>query len=209
MTQLPTTSSCSCPGEASRETMQPCNLFGRPGSYRLLYCCSCKSTSCINYDLADVPQRLVCKMKDVPFPHDEDVVCLIKRFISDSDLSQPPLFVCPHDRLARLSSLVPLTAMPRKPVQASLRDKWLQLADAFVEAFSIGALSAEEAGQPARAAAYLRALALGHIGAGAPAPQMQWHKELGARARVIQIMPEAKASATLLPVKPLVARWRR
>lgn len=55
--------------------------------------------------LSDLPEQLALNVDQGSWrgaPHREDIVCLVKRHICDTQLSQKPLLVLPESRVARV-----------------------------------------------------------------------------------------------------------
>ena len=61
--------------------------------------------------------------------HENDVVCLVKRFCSDAEACQLPVLVLPQAFLARLQGTLPVNPRPLVPWNQKRRMMWLELAE--------------------------------------------------------------------------------
>lgn len=98
---------------------------------------------------------------------DDDVLCGVRRFVSDKDWAQPPVVVIPQGGLSRLLTCLPVGLVPRvfSPEKSEQWRKAAQVVERFVGA------------NPTylRAVAYLTALAAGACAVGAVLPDLPWH----------------------------------
>ena len=100
----------------------------------------------------------------------DDVVCIPKRYASDTTASQPPVLVLPQVFLNRLPSRLPTSARPDKVMPADKRASWLQLAETLLLQKPL------PNAKLARCVAYLL-----HVGHGRGAPEgatfqpLPWH----------------------------------
>ena len=62
-----------------------------------------------------------------------DVVCIVKRFCSDSVACQAPVLVLPNAFLSRLPGRLPATPVPDVIWKRARRMMWLDLAEAFLQ----------------------------------------------------------------------------
>jgi len=97
-------------------------------------------------------------------PNDLDIVGLVKRYVSDTELCQTPVLVLPFGRLDRLPSRVPNAIAPRKTPKHG--DTWLQLAQHMLQRYGDDASK--------ETARYLIDLACEHRSQGS-LPELPWH----------------------------------
>ena len=62
-----------------------------------------------------------------------DVVCIVKRFCSDSEACQAPVLVLPQAFLCRLPGTLPTEPAPRVVWKQARRMMWIELAEAFLK----------------------------------------------------------------------------
>ena len=150
--------------------------------------------------LPDTPASLLNQIRCPPghLPQQNDVVCVLKRAISDSEPSQHPVTIMGGNLHTRLRSPIPQTFDPRVPT-GKKGDAWHSLADKFIE---------QEHHNPnaARGAAYLRALADNKCAEGKTPTPLPWHCERGLVAFLSGgVSPEFQRQ--VLPVMPFRATW--
>ena len=131
---------------------------------------------------------------------DHDVLCCVKRFISDGEWAQLPVVVLPQGGLARLATHLPSEAVSRV-VHADASDKWRKAA-VFVQGMV--------AVNPVylRAIEYLTSLADGTCADGAALPALSWHSQDSVPGLALPIVPLGLQGA-LLPAVPFSSAWKR
>ena len=130
-------------------------------------------------------------------PHPNDVVCVTKRYCSDSVPSQQPILVIPHSFRDRLAGGFPLGARPAREVQLSRRQSWLDLASVL-------------ANQPGLTTGMLRGVRyLARVGRGdVPAPvweDLPWHAAAHPEEELVR---EISSFPIVLPVATFKAQLR-
>ena len=136
-------------------------------------------------------------------PHPNDVICVTKRFCSDTAASQRPVLILPQSFLQRLPSSLPLTLRPQKPVPAERRASWLELASVLLRQRPL------EGARLVRAVSYLKAVATGqsrpqNVGL-SPLP---WH-ERAKQPDLLEGVADLSSFPRLLPVAAFKARLRQ
>ena len=147
----------------------------------------------------DVPQIFREMVAPTDAPHEEDIIALVKRYASNTTLSQLPLVVCPHNRPGTMPAAVPTELIPRRLRKNHYREQWRKLADRYEQLHSHHV-------HKSRGVRYLRDLSdqLRSQEAASPAP---WHAAAGGVVRVADnVFNEGVQVA--LGVKPLKATWR-
>jgi hypothetical protein len=127
-----------------------------------------------------------------------DTVCLVKRFVHDAALSQPPLLVAPADRYKVIPTKLPVICKIRKTVTAKKQKSWMDLADKLSIVYG-------NEGRGMKAVVYLRSVANGLLH-DAPPPIMPWHEAMGSSLR-LPAMSSTVEGLALPPVVPLRASW--
>ena len=131
-------------------------------------------------------------------PH--DVLCAVRRFISDREWAQPPVVLIPQGGLSRLRTRLPTGVVPRVRT-AERSEQWRRAADVVQRFVAV---------QPIylRSVSYLRDLADGLIGVGALPAQLPWHNSNGAVRPQPFVLPLG-LQGQLRPTMRFQAEWRR
>ena len=151
-------------------------------------------------DLPEVLQPQVERGSNRRGVRNDDVVCLFKKYISDEELSQPPLLVMTQSEADRIPNL-PDSKHPIRVVSDEVKGGWAKLADAVEQYYG-------QAYVPA--ARYLRNLVGDHFYNTTALTDIPWLREDGARFRGPAIFQLHKCVLeALAPAAPLRAMWSR
>ena len=121
-----------------------------------------------------------------------DVFCLVKSYMHDSNLHQPPLLVLPADRLRALMQASPDKLCLREELHLARKEQLLQLADL---------LEKEEYHYPA-AARYIRGLATAVSGRSTQLRRLNWLLRVLAAPAPADMVPSANPYFKHLPEIP-------
>ena len=130
--------------------------------------------------------------------HPNDVICIPKRYVSDTEASQAPILILPHAFLSRLPEKVPQDVRPYLQVPLEKRKTWLDLADALLR-------SGTPTWKTKRSVDYLIKVGQG-IQPEVFLPEMPWHEEDKNAALLDTSSPTS--FPLLLPVATLKANLR-
>ena len=131
---------------------------------------------------------------------DDDVLCCVKRFISDGGWAQPPVVVLPQGGLSRLATHLPSEVVSRV-VHADASDKWRKAAVFVQRMVAVNPMYLW-------AVEYLTSLADGACADGAALPALPWHSQDSVPGLALPIVPLSLQGA-LLPAVPFQSVWRR
>ena len=130
----------------------------------------------------------------------EDVLCAVKRFLSDKDWAQPPVVVLPEGGLTRLLTYLPDKQVSR--VRAPKHSEQWRKAALVVQRF------VDTNPTYLRATTYLHSLADGACGAGTVPPELLWHAAPPEDPSQPFLLP-ASLQGPLLPHMRVQAAWKR
>ena len=153
--------------------------------------------------LTDVPDPLQQQLDRGSNRHPlelDDVVCLVKKFISEPQLSQKPLLVMTRKQAEGIPN-IPADRHPLRTVSNDIKSQWAKLAN-FTESFY---------GERYRPAAiYLRGLINDEFCRNAQLVDVSWLRNNGVRfAGEAQVNFHKCVLDTLAPSQPLRAVWAR
>lgn len=112
----------------------------------------------------------------------DDIFCMVKSYMHDHALQQPPVLVLPADRFGRLLDISPISLCLREDVQTSRKEQLMQLAEM---------LEKPDYNYP-RAAAYIKGLVTAQPGRATQLPRLSWlHRRLTAPAPADLPVPDS------------------
>ena len=133
-------------------------------------------------------------------PHPNDVVCLPKRYCSDTEGSQPPLLILPHAFLSRLAGTQPLATRPITQVKLKKRRSWVDLAGTILQQAN------EVTEKTQRSVQYLLSVGRGSVPP-PDLPPLPWHDS--AKPEHLLDIAGLQSIPLLLPVAQFKANLKR
>lgn len=157
-------------------------------------------TGLSNWDLPQQLQTRVDRGSNNDAMRNDDVVCLIKKFICQPELGQEPLLVMTHRQAAAIPNL-PTEKHPAREVAADAKEKWNKLASTVEDYYG-------ESYRPA--AEYLRNLVRGYFHENTDLEDLPWLLVNGVRFQGEPVFNLHKSVLdALAPSQPLRAVWAR